>query len=58
MEYGGEDMSFTYTEKNGKKPIAEWLVPNLKIYAEKKHGVKLNVEITSDPKPTETTSKS
>lgn len=50
-------MSFTYTEKNGKKPIKDWLVKNLKEYAEKEHGMKLNVEIKNDIDPSEATSK-
>lgn len=50
-------MKFTYTEKNGKKPINDWLIRNLKGYAEKEHGMKLNVEIKNDPEPSEATSK-
>ena len=38
-------MEFTYTEKNGSKPIDEWLIKSLKSYAEKEHGMKLNVRI-------------
>lgn len=43
-------MKFTYTEKNGNKPIEEWLVKNLKIYAEKEHGMNLNAEIKTHNK--------
>lgn len=37
-------MKFTYSEKSGSKPISEWLVNGLKYYAEKEHGIKLNVK--------------
>lgn len=49
-------MKFTYTEKNGTKPIEEWLVRNLKAFAEKEHGMKLNVTIKNESEPCETTS--
>lgn len=49
-------MTFTYTEKNGKKPIKDWLMKNLKNYAEKEHGMKLNVEIKSNTEPSKATS--
>lgn len=38
-------MEFTYTEKNGSKPIEEWIVRNIKEYAKDKYGIELNVEI-------------
>lgn len=54
---GGEHMKFIITEKNGKKPFDEWLIRNLKIYAEKEHGMKLDIKIKSDSEPNETTSE-
>ena len=50
-------MKFIITEKNGKKPFDEWLIRNLKIYAEKEHGMKLDIKIKSDSEPNETTSE-
>lgn len=38
-------MEFTYTEKNGSKPIEEWIVRNIKEYAKNKYGIELRVEI-------------
>lgn len=49
-------MKFTITETNGDKPIEEWIVKNLKIYAEREHGVKLNVEIKNGPKQSDSPS--
>lgn len=44
-------MNFTFSETFGQKPISEWLIRNLKIYAEKEHGIKLDVKIEENPKP-------
>lgn len=41
-------MDFTFTEKNGSKPIDEWLIRNLKNYAEREHGIKLDIKIKND----------
>jgi hypothetical protein len=38
-------LEFTFTEKNGDRPLEEWLIPGLKEFAKQKYGLNLNVWI-------------
>lgn len=43
-------MNFIITEKNGDKPIEEFLKKHLKIYIEKELGIKVDIRFTGDLK--------
>jgi hypothetical protein len=40
-----KQLDFTYTERNGDKPIDEWLARKIKEYAKEKYGVSLDVRV-------------
>jgi hypothetical protein len=49
-------MAFTYTERNGDKPIGEWLAKQIEEYANKHYGVDIRVQVKSNDRQSEESS--